>query len=205
MNNNDYALPSIATIALLILFPLYWVSLISSGMFDSGADFYRSITDFTLFDVLFLLIGVLTVYVYLSLKRLLNDQYGFSGVNLPLNVLIITSVVYVLGLAGIDIVMGLLGDSLGLGAHKFALNANLLIGVGSMIVFGVADILMGVLLLKNADNESTMLKALAIVVIVQGVVEITVVFSFTLIAIFPITLLVLALLFIQKPDTLEVI
>lgn len=205
MNNNDYALPSIATIALLILFPLYWVSLISSGMFDSGADFYRSITDFTLFDVLFLLIGVLTVYVYLSLKRLLNDQYGFSGVNLPLNVLIITSVVYVFGLAGIDIVMGLLGDSLGLGAHKFALNANLLIGVGSMIVFGVADILMGVLLLKNADNESTMLKALAIVVIVQGVVEITVVFSFTLIAIFPITLLVLALLFMQKPDTLEVI
>jgi hypothetical protein len=136
---------------------------------------------------------------------LLNQQYGFSGVNLPLNILIACTAIYYFGLALLDLVMDVFGDGLGLSAHKFAINANIVIGVGSLLVYGVADILMGVLLLKNADNDSSILKIFAIVVIIQGIFEVTIVFSPALIVIFPIMLLVLALLFMHKPDVLEVI
>ncbi|MFT6408266.1 MAG: hypothetical protein ACJAQ6_001683, partial [Arenicella sp.] len=173
MNNSDYTLPSIAAIALAILFPMYWVALILSGTFDSDISFYHSTVGFTWLDLLFMFIGVLTIYVYLCLKRLLNDRYGFSGVNLPLNILIGCSAIHFFCLAALDLMMDVFGAGLGLNVHKFVLNANILIGVGSMLVFGIADLLMGVLLLKNADNDSSILKMFAIVVIIQCVFEIT--------------------------------
>jgi hypothetical protein len=205
MNNSDYTLPCIAAIALAILFPIYWVAAILSGIFDSDINFYHSSIGFSWLDLLFVFVGLLTIYVYLCLKRLLNDQYGFSGVNLPLNILIACSAIYFFGLAALDLVMDLFGAGFGLSAHKFILNANISIGVGGTLVFGVADILMGVLLLKNADNDSGILKIFAIVVIIQGIFEITIVFSPALIAIFPIMMIVLTLLFMHKPDVLEVI
>jgi hypothetical protein len=205
MNNSDYTLAGIAAIALAILFPLYWVIAISSGMFDSGISFYQSVIGFAWSDLLFVFVGLLTVYVYLCLKRLLNQQYGFSGVNLPLNILIVCSAIYFFALAALDLVMDVFGDGLGLSVHKFVINANITIGVGGLLVFGVADILMGVLLLKNSDNDSSILKTLAIVAIIQGIIEITIIFSLALIAIWPLMLVVLAILFMHKPDQLEVI
>ncbi|MGK0375963.1 MAG: hypothetical protein ACJA2E_002451 [Arenicella sp.] len=205
MNNSDYTLAGIAAIALAILFPLYWVIAISSGMFDSGISFYQSVIGFAWSDLLFVFVGLLTVYVYLCLKRLLNQQYGFSGVNLPLNILIVCSAIYFFALAALDLVMDVFGDGLGLSVHKFVINANITIGVGGLLVFGVADILMGVLLLKNSDNDSSILKTLAIVAIIQGIIEITIIFSPALIAIWPLMLVVLAILFMHKPDQLEVI
>jgi uncharacterized membrane protein len=205
MNNSDYTLPGIAAIALAILFPLYWVIVISSGMLDSRISFYQSTIGFAWSDLLFVFVGLLTVYVYLCLKRLLNQQYGFSGVNLPLNILIACSAIYFFALAALDLVMDVFGDGLGLSVHKFVINANITISVGSLLVYGIADILMGVLLLKNSDNDSSILKTLAIVAIIQGIIEITIIFSPALIAIWPLMLVVLAILFMHKPDQLEVI
>ncbi len=205
MNNSDYTLPGIAAIALAILFPIYWIIAISSGIFDSGINFYQSTTELTFSDLLFAVVGLLTVYVYLCLKRILNDQFSFSGVNLPLNILIVCSAIYFFCLAGLDLVMAIFGDGLGLSVHKFVLNTNLSIGIGSLFIFGVADILLGVLLLKSPHSQSIILKSLAIVVIIQGVIEITVIFSFALIAVFPVTLVILAVLFMRRPDELEVI
>jgi hypothetical protein len=205
MNYSDYTLPGIAAIALAILFPLYWVIVISSGVLDSGISFYQSTIGFAWSDLLFVFVGLLTVYVYLCLKRLLNQQYGFSGVNLPLNILIACSAIYFFALAALDLVMDVFGDGLGLSVHKFVINANITISVGSLLVYGVADILMGVLLLKNSDNDSSIIKTLAIVAIIQGIFEITIIFSPALIAIWPLMLVVLAILFMHKPDQLEVI
>ena len=101
--------------------------------------------------------------------------------------------------------MSIFGHSLGLSSHKFVLNANLMVGIGSMLVFGVADILLGVVLLKSAISDSSIIKALGVVVIVQGFIEITIIFSAALIVIFPITLIIIALLFAHKPKMLEVI
>ncbi|MBL4672970.1 MAG: hypothetical protein JKX81_11980 [Arenicella sp.] len=205
MNNSDYTLPGIAAIALAILFPMYWIIVIAGGMFDSGINYYQSTIELTFSDLLFAVVGLLTVYVYLCLKRILNDQFGIEGVNLPLNILIVSSAIYFFCLAALDLAMAVFGDGLGLSAHKFVLNANLSIGIGSLFVFGVADILLGVLLLKNPHNQSSILKSLAIVAIIQGVIEITVIFSFALVAIFPVTLVILAVLFMRKPDVLELI
>jgi hypothetical protein len=122
-----------------------------------------------------------------------------------LNILIVCSAIYFFALAALDLVMDVFGDGLGLSVHKFVINANITIGVGGLLVFGVADILMGVLLLKNSDNDSSILKTLAIVAIIQGIIEITIIFSPALIAIWPLMLVVLAILFMHKPDQLEVI
>ncbi len=203
--NNNYTSAGVVAIALLILFPIYWVGLISGGMFDSGAEFYRSAIEFSGSDILFLLVGALTVYVYLSLKRLLSDQYGFSGANLPINILIVMTCIYVFGLLSLDLLMSVFGDSLGLTTHKLVLNANLVIGIASMVVFGAADILLGAVLLNSSISESMVIKVLSIILVVQGFIEISVIFSAAVVVIFPLTMLLVALLFMQKPEVLEVI
>jgi hypothetical protein len=205
MNNSDYRLPGIAAIALAILFPMYWIIAIAGGMFDSGINYYQSTIELTFSDLLFAVVGLLTVYVYLCLKRILNAQFAFTGVYLPLNILIVCSAIYFFCLVALDLGMAVFGDGLGLSVHKFALNSSLSIGIASLLIFGVADILLGVLLLKSPHSQSGILKSLAIVVIIQGVIEITIIFSFALVAIFPVTLVILAVLFMRKPDELDVI
>lgn len=205
ISNREYTLAGVAAIALILLFPTYWLAMMFSGAFDSGEGFYQSVVEFSPSDLVFLLIGVLTVYVYLSLKRFFNDRFGFSGANLPINILIGATAIYVFGLVGLDILMSLAGDQLGLETHKFVLGANLVVGTGGMIVFGVADILLGVMLLKLSDVNAPLLRAFSVVAIIQGIVEISIIFSAAIILIFPLSLLLITLLFLQKPTMLDVV
>jgi len=205
MSNNDYTLPGIAAITLAVLFPMYWISLILSGAFDSMSQFYYSTIEFTLSDLCFVVLGILSIYIYLSFKRLLNNQIGFAAVNIPLNLIIATCAVYFVGLSALEIMIDLFGGSLGLAIHKFVLNANSAIAVGSLIVFGVADILIGAMILKNVSDDSMGLKVLAIIMIIQGVLEISIIFSAALILVFPITMVAMSLVFLQKRGVLEVI
>lgn len=205
MNNNDYTAPGIAAIALAILFPIYWLAEIFSGTFESGEAFYRNTLSLGFLDLVFLIIGLLCIYIYFNLKKILHEQFNFHGVDIFINVIIAVTAIYFIGLFALDVGMTIFGDKVQLPAHKLALNINYVVGIGSMIIFGAADLLMGVLLLKNSDVDNGILKAFAVITIIQGVFEITIIFSGAVILIFPIALMIMAMLFMRKLDVLEVI
>ncbi len=205
MKNNDFTAAGIAAISLAVLFPLYWVYIISSGAFDSGANYYQTTLEFSFDDVWFVLLGVLSIFVYRSLKKVLDNHLGYSAVRVPITIAVIACGIYAFGLAGLDAFMSIFADQVGLSTHKFVLGAQYLIGVGALIVFGIADILIGALILKNADHDSAVLKILAVVMIIQGIVELTIVLSPLLIGVFPITLIIMSVIFLSKPQAIEVV
>jgi hypothetical protein len=205
LNNNDYTAQGIAAIALAVLFPIYWIAEIFSGTFDSGEAFYRNTLSLEFLDFVFLIIGLLCIYVYLNFKKILHEQFNFQGVDIFINVIIAITGIHFVGLFALDVFMTIFGDKVHLPAHKLAMNINYVVGIGSMIIFGAADLLMGVLLLKKPGADNGILKAFAIITIIQGIFEITIIFSGAVILIFPIALMILAMLFMRKLDVLEVI
>jgi len=79
------------------------------------------------------------------------------------------------------------------------------VGVGGLFLFGVVDLLIGIFLLANATELPSLLKAFAVLSIIQGVLGITVILAALLIFIFPVTLIILALLFLRKPESIEIV
>jgi len=68
------ALPGYIAIALALLFPAYWIPMLSSGL-GSFADAYRTdVMQLSAMDLLFVAIGVMELYIYLSLRRLFQER-----------------------------------------------------------------------------------------------------------------------------------
>ena len=77
--------------------------------------------------------------------------------------------------------------------------------IGAIVILGIIDLLIGILLLTKSTELPTLLKIFAIMSVVQGVIGITVVFAATLIFIFPITMIILAVFFLRKPESIEIV
>ena len=76
---------------------------------------------------------------------------------------------------------------------------------GSIIIIGIVDFLIGILLLMKSNEAPTVLKVFAIMSVIQGVVGMTVFLAGILIFIFPLTLIVLAMFFLRKPESIEIV
>lgn len=74
-----------------------------------------------------------------------------------------------------------------------------------LIAFGVIDIVIGVILLTKGNELPSTLKVLAVISIIQGILELSVILFFLVIITFPIYMIILAIYFLRKPETLEVV
>ncbi len=82
---------------------------------------------------------------------------------------------------------------------------SFVIGIGSIIIIGIVDLLIGILLLMKLNEAPTLLKIFAIMSVMQGVVGMTVFFAGILIFIIPVTFIVLAMFFLRKPESIEIV
>jgi hypothetical protein len=85
------------------------------------------------------------------------------------------------------------------------LNIGLSMSIGAIVILGIIDLLIGILLLAKSTELPTLLKIFAIMSVIQGVIGITVVFAAMLIFIFPITMIILAMFFLRKPESIEIV
>ena len=86
-------------------------------------------------------------------------------------------------------------------ATTLALDAS----IGAIVILGIIDLLIGILLLAKSTELPTLLKIFAIMSVIQGVIGMTVFLSVTLIFIFPITMIILAMFFLRKPESIEIV
>ena len=204
MQNKDYFLPGIAALVLAVIFPLYWFNEIWFGSVGWPDALMANITSVNLSDLVFLVIGLLSIYVYLSLRNILNDQLNFKKIDLLLMLLIGVHVIF-LATLGLDVAAALLSEQTVLQFQDTFIGIGLTAGVGTMVLFGLLDILIGAVLLKNSENLPTLLKIFALVTLIQGVLEISVIMSFVSLLSFPVSLIILAVYFLRKPESLEVV
>ncbi|MEM7279417.1 MAG: hypothetical protein AAF385_14990 [Pseudomonadota bacterium] len=194
MKSNDYLWPGIASIVVAVGMPFYW--LVLAGAADLSDYTHRLPEGPQLADLVFVALGILMIYVYMSLRRILHDHYNYHGADLPITLLIITCALFHVGTLLLDYVGGqLIPDS-------FALAAGLL-WVFFVVLFGVLDIVLAIMLLKDRTQLSDLFFAFAIINLVMGIFELTIIFSFTSLVLYPLTLLILTVAFLRRPREIE--
>jgi len=204
MQNNDYLFPSIAAIALAVIFPIYWFNEFSFSTSNMEAALMENLSTLDFSDAVFLFIGLLSIYVYIGLRKILNDQLNFKSIDLLLILVVGAHVIHIATL-GLDL-SAITMSQQGLQEKRDVfLSIGLASLIGGSILFGLLDILIGAVLLKNADRLPTLLKIFALITLIQGVAGVSVIFSFITLLSFPVSLIILAAYFLRKPDSLEVV
>tara|TARA_R110001606_G_scaffold398832_2_gene579123 strand:- start:402 stop:1016 length:615 start_codon:yes stop_codon:yes gene_type:complete len=204
MTNNRFLFPAIAAMVLALLFPIYWYTQFGN-MTSGGEALIRDLSGLNPSDLVFLLIGILNVYIYLSLKKFLNERHEFNAADIPLVLLIVTVSIFVFGSLLLDSFMYFFGTRLNFPSHEGLVDGNIAALIISTIVFGGLNIALGFILFTRSREFLGTLKAFAVVLMIEGFFEVTVIFSVISIVIFPLTLIILAILFLREPEVLEVV
>ena len=202
MQNRDYLLPGVAAIFVAVISPIYWLGMAAS-VGDSDV-LWQDMMSLGFSDILFASILLLTIYIYLNLKNILNEQLNFNHIDLLVWIYAAINILWVSTLL-LDVASAVLPENIVSQNEGTFLNIGLSIGVGAIVMLGIIDLLIGILLLAKSTELPTLLKIFAIMSVIQGVLGITVVFAATLIFIFPITMIILAMFFLRKPESLEIV
>ena len=202
MQNRDYLLPGVAAIFVAVISPIYWLGMAAS-VGDSDV-LWQDMMSLGFSDILFASILLLTIYIYLNLKNILNEQLNFNHIDLLVWIYAAINILWVSTLL-LDVASAVLPENIVSQNDGTFLNIGLSIGVGAIVILGIIDLLIGILLLAKSTELPTLLKIFAIMSVIQGVLGITVVFAATLIFIFPITMIILAMFFLRKPESLEIV
>lgn len=202
MQNKDYLLPGIAAILLAVLNPIYWL-----GMSQWVGDSYilgQDMMSLGFSDILFASILLLSIYIYLNLKNILNEQLNFNHIDLLVWIYAAINILWMSTLL-LDVAITVLPENIVTQNKDTFLNIGLSMSIGAIVILGIIDLLIGILLLAKSTELPTLLKIFAIMSVIQGVIGITVVFAATLIFIFPITMIILAMFFLRKPESIEIV
>ncbi|NRA85680.1 MAG: hypothetical protein HRU22_18455, partial [Gammaproteobacteria bacterium] len=143
--------------------------------------------------------GLLSIYIYYSFKRILHDQLNFKSIDVLLWIMIGVSVVFFGGLFLLDVL------PTSVASNDLLVSMSYAISIGSMIIFGLGDIIIGIILLRHYDKLPSLLKAIAIVSLIQGIFEISIIFNFVVIFSLPVYLIILAVYFLREPEMIEVV
>ena len=155
-------------------------------------------------NILFASILLLTIYIYLNLKNIFNEQLNFNHIDLLVLIMVAINILWMSTLF-LDIASAVLPENIVTQNEGTFLNIGLSMGIGAIVILGIIDLLIGILLLAKSTELPTLLRIFAIMSVIQGVLGITVVFAATLIFIFPITMIILAMFFLRKPESLEIV
>ena len=202
MQNKDYLLPGVAAIFVAVISPIYWLGMAAS-VGDSDI-LWQDMMSLGFSDILFASILLLTIYIYLNLKNILNEQLNFNHIDLLVLIMVAINTLW-LGTLFLDIASAVLPENIVTQNKDAFLKINLSVGIGAIVILGIIDLLIGILLLAKSTELPTLLKIFAIMSVIQGVLGITLVFAATLIFIFPITMIILAMFFLRKPESLEIV
>ena len=202
MQNKDYLLPGVAAIFVAVISPIYWIEMSSSvGDYDI---LWQDMMSLGFSDILFASILLLTIYIYLNLKNILNEQLNFNHIDLLVLIMVAINTLW-LGTLFLDIASAVLPENIVTQNKDAFLKINLSVGIGAIVILGIIDLLIGILLLAKSTELPTLLKIFAIMSVIQGVIGMTVFLSVTLIFIFPITMIILAMFFLRKPESIEIV
>ena len=204
MQNRDYLFPGIAALVLAVLFPLYWLNEIAWGSFGDPAALIANITSLSFSDAVFLAIELLSIYIYFSFRKILNDQLNFKNIDLLLMLIVGVHFIF-LATLGLDITAAILPEQRALHYEDTFISISMVTTIGTLILFGLLDILISAVLLKNSENLPTLLKIFALVTLIQGVLTISIIFSFASLLSYPVSLIILSVYFLRKPESIEVV
>ena len=201
--NRDYALPGYIAVALALLFPVYWISRFAVGDASFEEAFRADVTRLDAWDLMFVLIGVMEIYLYFSLRKLLQERLHGS---LPAAVLLLMAIV--VGVFHATVVFDLvfaIGPEFAPGMEDRLVMAAAVVAIAGLFVYAVLGFALSIMLLLPRAESPPLLKLFAALLMACCVLQFTIVFGILNVALFPVVLLLLAIHFLRGDHQVEVV
>lgn len=200
---NDHTAPGFLAVALALLFPVYWISVLGAGGEELFETIRADVMRLNGWDALFVLIGAIEIYLYLSLRKLLAQRLDTS---LPTVLLLLMAIV--VGVFHATVLFDLafaVGPSLDPGTGDQLVLASMVVAIAGLFVYAILGLVLAVTLLRSSAESPTLLKVFAILLLACCVLQFTIVFGFVNLVLFPVALLALAVFFLRGEHAVEVV
>lgn len=200
---RPHALPAYTAIALAVLFPVYWIPTLLTGESSLMEAYRADVMRLSAMDLLFVLIGAMEIYVYLGLRRVLEDRlHGGLPATLLLLMAIVVGVFHATVL--FDVVLNV-GPTLAQPLQERLVWASAAVTIGGLFVYSVLGVVLSIALLVKAAELPTLLKVFAGLLVLACLLQLTVVLGLFNVVLFPVILLVLAVFFMRGGYEVEVV
>ena len=118
---------------------------------------------------------------------------------------VVALAVFFVGFFVLDVLVTLLPDTFNAAKRNSLIDSSIILTIGAIVVYGILDIVTAIFLLVERNEVPTILKAIAVTTLVQGICEVSVIFSPAGVFIFPLLLVFYAIYFLSSPERLEVV
>ncbi|UCE25502.1 MAG: hypothetical protein JSU74_05500 [Candidatus Zixiibacteriota bacterium] len=150
-------------------------------------------------DALFLFYAALAIYLLMEFKRLMFEYYSFREISTVINIAIFWHIIFYGGSFILETLFTTVWPQDDLGLPLFLL-VFWIVGIAAA---GIIDIVMGVILLRHRSRFNMPVKVFALLIIVTGFFEGTVVFSFLALLLAPASYVAMAFIFLRRPEEVE--
>ncbi|UCG62256.1 MAG: hypothetical protein JSV52_02925 [Candidatus Zixiibacteriota bacterium] len=200
MDENRFTAAGWASIVAAVVFPLAFVV---EGIHEAALEYVDS--GFTVGvgpgDFLFLLYAALTVYLLKEFKSLMYEQYSFKEISTIISVAIFWVIVFFGGSFVLELLLATVWPHNDIGLPLVLI----IFWVTGIAIFGIIDIILGIIILRQRHRFSYSVKVFAGLSIATGVCEATLILSFLTMVLVPVSCAVLAYIFLHKVEEIEIV
>ncbi|CUA85861.1 hypothetical protein [Pseudidiomarina woesei] len=201
MDNTKYKLAGMAAIALAVLFPIYWIATFGLMIDNAEMTFSTDFLELSGWDILFVTIGALEIYVYFSLSKYFRDQIGGGFIaNMLLAMAFFVALFH--STVAVDILLGL---GLFPSIAETIIDVTLVAGIVLLLLYSFALIAMCSAMLARFIALPNTLKLFAVGMLIAAVLQLTLVLAVVNIVLFPALMLLLAYHFLTDEHAVEVV
>jgi|GEM_PF-524138 len=202
-NQRNY-LPAVATLLLAALFPFYWGNLFLSSSTDWYLELQQDLQNFSAFDVLFIVIGILEIYVLWSLRKALTDQLNVASAKIMLWMMIASVVVFHASVL-VDVSLGFKTDPVSPISMENITDTVLLLAFSALFIYAICGGVFSIVLLFRHSQIPTLLKVFSVLLMISCLFQLTIILAALNIILFPVALLILAVYFVKNDPVVEVV
>lgn len=201
--NLREAFPGYTALALALLFPAYWVPTLTIGDLSLVEAYREDAMHLNTMDLLFVLIGAMEIYIYLSLRKVFLEQVHGG---LPATLLLLMAVVVGVFHATVlfDLVLAL-DPAMAASRQDALVTASAVMTVGGLFAYTVLGLILAAALLLRRAEWPGLLTVFALLLTVACLLQLTVVLGVFNVVLFPLMLLVLAVFFLRGGHQVEVV
>lgn len=222
IRNKDFY-PGVNALLFTLIFPAYWIWFASFGFNSSFVKASSSASVDTTsktfktevlanaspsfgsgltFDYfVWILLGFMTLYLYSSLKSALLHRHNYSNLNLLIHLAMGSTIFLYRGIAVLELSSVLGSSSI---ADPMA-NLFAVIFFAGVLVQGLVDIVIGIVLFRDAHELPDMLRIFGIITMISGIFGITLIFAVATVLTMPLSALVLGIYFLNEEQMIDII
>lgn len=198
MYENRYRLAGWLAVIQAVLFPV----MIFLGVIESAVSrkfFDIRVPSLGPSDLLMIPLAIFAIYCLVRFRSLLHERYDFSRVD----GIITAAIWWQVWFAAFGLLLGVFSLIFSHYSEEMIVILFAIFFGISMVAAGVIDIIFGVKLLQVPSEKASLVRAYAILTLIMGVAEVTIILSFLTLFLFPVSAVILAIIFFRDDEVPE--